>query len=86
MGVLFQVCVANCPGENFLAIEEAVKIGETKTKEKIICKENVTVGSFTVKQLVDQGLCAAYYMQSKPSMPLFLMPRLKFSNPFVHGY
>lgn len=49
-----------------MASAEALKIGEWRTKEKMICKENVTLSSYSVQQLVDQGLCASYYMQSKP--------------------
>ena len=70
---LFQVCVASCPNETFIATVEAGKMREDKVKQKMICKENVTLASYSVQQLVDQGLCAAYYMQSKPSMLPFIV-------------
>ncbi|KAI9562773.1 hypothetical protein GHT06_010227 [Daphnia sinensis] len=61
-----QVCVKTCPTENFVAIAAAAQIGEALTKTKLICKENVTVSQMSVKELVDKGHCASYYLQSEP--------------------
>lgn len=61
-----QICVKKCPTENFLAIAAAAQIGEALTKTKLICKENVTVSQMSVKELVDKGHCASYYLQSEP--------------------
>lgn len=50
-----------------MAVTLAAQIGENATQTKMICKDNVTVAKYSVKQLVDQGLCASYYLQSEPS-------------------
>lgn len=54
-----------------MAIPNAAQIGEALTKTKMICKENVTVSQMTVKELVDNGHCASYYLQSEPSKSQF---------------
>lgn len=64
---IVQICVKKCPTETFLAIAEVAQIGEALTKTKLICKENVTVSQMSVKELVDKGHCASYYLQSEPS-------------------
>jgi len=60
-----QVCVSTCPGESFVAVERAV-LDEAGTKDKLICKENVTVDRRTVQDLVSRGDCASWYIQSTP--------------------
>ena len=61
-----------------MAVTLAAQIGQNLTKTKMICKDNVTVTEYSVKQLVDQGLCASYYLQSEPSK--FSFGWLKASN------
>ncbi|XP_046448873.1 choline transporter-like protein 2 isoform X1 [Daphnia pulex] len=85
-----QVCVKSCPTENFLAIASAAEKGDELIKTKLKCKENVTLSQFSVKQLVDQGLCASYYLQSEPiagrcipSLTNMTTDSIIFSNPAV---
>ncbi|XP_032776973.2 choline transporter-like 2 [Daphnia magna] len=79
-----QVCVKTCPVENFVAIDAAAETGEALTKIKMICKENVTVSEMSVKELVDKGYCASYYIHSEPlagrCVPLLTNTSDIFSN------
>lgn len=68
-----QVCVSSCPNETFVAVTEAYKIGEWKTKQKMICKENVTTSWYPVRDLVAREDCAAWYIQSSPGKHLFFL-------------
>jgi len=60
-----QVCVSSCPTESFVATEWAL-LDEAGTKQKLICKENATMHRSSVKELVQRGDCASWYIQSTP--------------------
>lgn len=62
-----QVCVKSCPSDTFDALIISNELGEQLTKKKLVCKDYVRVDELTVDELIDQDVCARYYMESNPS-------------------
>lgn len=58
-----QVCVSQCPSDNFFSLSAAFSDND---RGKLICKDgaNQLDTSTDVDQLVKDGLCAPYYLQS----------------------
>ncbi|CAI9716384.1 Hypothetical predicted protein [Octopus vulgaris] len=65
-----QVCVKECPTENYVYLESAQEEKANRNKilqkerERLICKYGVDRMTRNIQDLVSQGLCTAYYVKS----------------------
>ncbi|CAL1537804.1 unnamed protein product [Lymnaea stagnalis] len=62
-----QVCVKECPATNYVYVQAEV----SRNRSQLICKYHVDHSKapykdMAVKKLVEDNLCAAYYLESKP--------------------
>jgi hypothetical protein len=58
------LCVKECPTENFAFVVNSKN--DTNWATKMICKDGLSVSNVDVaEQLIDNNVCAGYYLKSK---------------------